>query len=164
MPYMLPEVLRRNSQLRNGTAIPIQCLGDPLQSVEKMACSRRSDRADGGVGHQKVIKNETDRGGEKRRERDGRRDEQLEKMGGRGVRRGAKMLSHFTVPSRSSFCKSATKVSLREKAQSGCNQIVCEKVRKLDSSRVPFRVGLWEWESERIVDCPVVHIGVPMRA
>ena len=152
MPYTLPEVLRRNSQSRNSTAIPIQRLGDPLQSVEKMACSGRSDCADGCVGHQKVIKNETDRGGEKRRERDGRRDEQLEKMGGRGVRRGVKTLSRFTDPSRSSFCKSATKVSLREKAQSGCNQIVCEKVRKPDSRRVPFRVGLWEWESECIID------------
>ena len=74
------------------------------------------------------------------------------------------MLSHFTDLSRSSFCKSAMKVSLREKAQVGCNRIVCEKVREPDSSQVPFRVGLWERESERIVDCPVGHIGVPMRA
>ena len=86
-PYALPEVLGRNSQLRNGTAIPVQSLGDPLQSVKKLACSGRSDRADGCVGHQKVIKYKTDRGGKKRRERVGRRDEQLEKMGGRGVRR-----------------------------------------------------------------------------
>ena len=110
-----------------------------------------------------MIKNKTYRGGGKRRERVGRRDEQLEKMGGHGVRRGAKTLSRFTDLSWSSFCKSVTKVSLREKAQLGCNQIICEKVHKPDSSQVLFRVGLWERESERIVDCPVGHIGVPMR-
>jgi hypothetical protein len=55
-------------------------LGNPIQSVQKTTCNRSSDRTNGVVSHQEVIKHKTKGGGNKRRERGKRRSKQLEEM------------------------------------------------------------------------------------
>jgi len=79
-PDTLPDILRRECQLRKGAGIPIQRLGNPIQSVQKTTCKRSSDRTNGVVSHQEVIKHKAKGGGNKRRQRGRRRNKQLEEM------------------------------------------------------------------------------------
>ena len=51
MPNSLPDVQRWNSQLRDSMATPIQCLGDPLLTVQKASCACRSESVERSVSH-----------------------------------------------------------------------------------------------------------------
>ena len=44
-PYAVPDVRRRKSQAQDGTAHPVQSLGNPVQHVQVSSCSGGSDLA-----------------------------------------------------------------------------------------------------------------------
>ena len=79
-PYAVPDVWRRDSQSREGTASPIQGLGNSVQCVQILSCNGSSDLTQRDVGHQKTIKEK--REGRRKKRRNGRRkkDKHLKKM------------------------------------------------------------------------------------
>ena len=84
-PYAVPDVRRRDSQARKGTAVPIQGLGNSVQCVQVVSCNGSSDLAQRDVGHQEMIEKKREGRGEKRRKGRRKKDKHLKKMIGRIV-------------------------------------------------------------------------------
>jgi hypothetical protein len=143
--------------------VPVQCMGNPLQSVQVVLGNGHSEMPDRNISHQKMIEKKTNGRRRKGRKRRGRDNKLMKKMESNVVRGNTQSLNCITNSNWSCICKEMMNIILRKKGQLDCGGVVLKNVCKLNHGQASNRLGRRQRKSESVLNCPIGNVHIPMR-